>query len=569
MLVVVLNVGSLTNGFTLDDRTLVLEDPRVRDLGRVPELLLGGYRHATENSLYRPLTSLSLALNYAATGPSGWGYHLVNLVLHLTACLLAFRLGSVVLGHDPRAFVAALLFAAHPVHVEAVANVVGRAEVLAFIFLVGSFLTLRRYEAGGTRRLGSLLLGGMLYLLALLSKENAIVGVGIWVLMLLFTPASNSPSRRVLALARNRVLWVLFFVSAAYLALRYAVLGTVAPGVQPEITFVENPLAFVDTGTRVLTAVTVLVRYLGLLAWPFTLSADYSYNAVPLVGSALDPRFVVCAAVLAGLAAAAVAVRGRRPDYLFALLFFLVSISVVSNVPVPIGATMAERFLYLPSIAFCWAAARLGGDLGGYPDSLNRHALLRSPGVVGLCLLLIVPWSVRTVLRNRDWRDDGSISEAAVVAVPGSAKARVLLADYHFGRGDYRGAEEGYRQALGLYPEYAGAAINLAASLDAQARFGEALSLLASFAERSGKFEPARLREVGRAHMGLGAWDQAAAAYEGALALFEPDPLAHRNLGGIYIQFLGKRAEGQVHIRRSLELAPDQDGAATMREALR
>lgn len=233
---------------------------------------------------------------------------------------------------------------------------------------------------------------------------------------------------------------------------------------------------------------------------------------------------------------------------------------------------MAERFLYLPSLAFCWAVSQLAGDLGAFARrevSMGLPSLARSPGFVVVCLCCVAPWGVQTVARNRDWHDDGVLSEAAVRAVPASAKARVLRADYRFSRGDYRAAEDGYRQALELYPDYAGAAINLAASLDAQVRYREALSLLDRFAGRSGKFEPARLRELARAHMGLGAWGQAAAAYEEALALFEPDALAHRNLGGIYIQFLGKATEGRAHLRRSLDLAPDQDGADTMREALR
>jgi hypothetical protein len=85
ILVVVLNLNTLSNGFTLDDRTLVVEDPRVKDLERVPELLLGGYRHGWENSLYRPFTSLTLAFNYAVSGPSAWGFHVLNLLLHMGA----------------------------------------------------------------------------------------------------------------------------------------------------------------------------------------------------------------------------------------------------------------------------------------------------------------------------------------------------------------------------------------------------------------------------------------------------------------------------------------------------
>jgi protein O-mannosyl-transferase len=570
LVVVLLNLNTLPNGFTLDDRTLIVEDARVKDLGRLPELLSSGYREGRENSLYRPLTNLSLALNYAVTGPSAGGFHAVNLLLHLGACLIFFKLGILVLRQTSAAFAAALLFAVHPAHVEAVANVVGRAEVLAAALVGASLLALWNAvpSAGRSVRLG--VAGGIFYLLALFTKESAVTATGLWVLLLWFSMESDVPAAtRFGAVLRDRRLWMLVSLTGVYLIVRYAVLGTLAPAVQPEITYAENPLAFVDSHTRILTAVTVLARYVKLLAWPFTLSCDYSFRAVPLVTTPADPAFIVSAAVLAGITAAAVIFRKRKPVYLFALLFFLASIATVANVVVPIGATLAERFLYLPSIAFCWAIAQAARDLGAWGQTEESPVtLVRRPGFAALALVVVLPWGVRSFLRNADWRDDGTLFESAVAVFPENAKARVLLADHRFARGDYRGAEDGYRRALRIYPEYAGAAINLASSLDAQARYAEALKLLESFSGRSGKFEPARLREVGRARMGLEQWEAAAAAYEQSLELFEADPLAHRNLGGLYIQYLGKSENGKQHLRRSLELSPNQDGAPLLRQAI-
>src|SRR5262249_42691264 len=175
------SANSLRNGFTLDDRTLLEEDPRITSLARVPEILAGGYRYGPLNSLYRPVTVLSFALNRAVTGPAPWGFHLVNVLLHAAATILVFRVGSTLLGRPHVAFVAALLFALHPIHTEAVANVVGRAEILVAIGVLGA-LALLLDERPMTFGRGAA--AAALFVLALLSKENGVALVPIWGMVL-------------------------------------------------------------------------------------------------------------------------------------------------------------------------------------------------------------------------------------------------------------------------------------------------------------------------------------------------------------------------------------------------
>ncbi len=139
-----LNINTLGNGFTLDDRTLVLEDPRTSGLDHIGEIITGGYRISQTDSLYRPLTVLSLALNRVVTGEGAFGFHLVNLGLHLIAVLLVFLLGREIFRDRHSSLIAALVFAVHPVHVEAVANIVGRAEIMAAISVLGSLILLLR-----------------------------------------------------------------------------------------------------------------------------------------------------------------------------------------------------------------------------------------------------------------------------------------------------------------------------------------------------------------------------------------------------------------------------------------
>jgi tetratricopeptide (TPR) repeat protein len=125
-----------------------------------------------------------------------------------------------------------------------------------------------------------------------------------------------------------------------------------------------------------------------------------------------------------------------------------------------------------------------------------------------------------------------------------------------------------YLAALRIYPDYAAAAINLAAAYDALGNYDESILLLGRFEGKSGALETARLRELGRALVGKAEYARAAAAYEKALAGDPADPLVHRNLGGLHLLHLGNSERGRTHLRRSLELAPHQPGAHEIRGAL-
>jgi tetratricopeptide (TPR) repeat protein len=557
--------NTLRNGFTLDDRTLLEEDPRIASLARVPEILAGGYRYGPLNSLYRPVTVLSFALNRAVTGPAPWGFHLVNVLLHVAATILVFRVGSVLLGNRAVAFTAGLLFALHPIHTEAVANVVGRAEILVAIGVLGALAVLLR-DGPMTAQRGAA--AAALFALALLSKENAVALVPIWA-MVLFFRAPGPFGARLRAVAADYRLWGFVLVTLGYLALRRAVLGTIAPAVQPEITFVENPLAFVPGSTRILTAVKVLARYLGLLVLPFPLSADYSYDEIPLVRTPLDRSFLVAAATLAAVAGAALAFARRQPIYVLAFGIVLAALLPVANLVIPIGTIMAERLLYLPSVGAVWAMASLLQALGWIPANDQQFPRLRlDKGTAVILIAIVIPWTAKTVMRNAEWRDNLRLFESARHAAPRSAKVRTQLGDSYFAVSDYTSAVAAYRAALRIYPDYAGAAINLGSAYDALGRYDETLDLLGSFAGRSGPFETARLRELARALIGKRNYPAAAETYEAVLRAAEGDALAHRNLGAVYLEHLGRPEEGKRHLRRSLELAPDQPGAAEMRTAL-
>ena len=359
--------------------------------------------------MYRPLTTLSYSLNYALGGLAPLGFHLANVLLHAVVCVLVLLLALHVGLGLPAAVVAAALFAVMPVHVEAVANVAGRKDLLVAAFSIGALLAHSRAmrRGGFAIALAPLLVAG-----ALLSKEAGLVLVGLLAAHDLFFARAEwrAHRRRALGLFASYVAVTLLFVLA-----RHAVLDTL---VFPRIPFDENPVADAPAWVRMMTAVAVLGRGLVLLVLPASLSADYSYAAILPVTSPLDPAFLASAAAIVALAA--IAWRFRKPFPLgpFAFLWYGISIFPASNLAVPIGTIFGERLLYVPSVAF---ALVVGAGAGRLLASRARVAAMAAVAVVlGL-------YGLRTWDYSRAWANDLTVFTAAATAQPDSAKAQRML----------------------------------------------------------------------------------------------------------------------------------------------
>lgn len=429
-------LNSLHGDFVFDDLEIVRDNPFVNGRVSATGLLTWSHESAT---WYRPLTMFTYAANHRI-GAEPFGFHLVNVLLHAVVSVEVFYLAR---GFVPSAAAAvtALLFAVHPIHTEAVSNIVGRAELLAAAFVLASLLAFRRGAgAAPGGRLWWRGLSVLAFTAALLSKESAISAIPMLVLLHLW-------------IRRERKLGPLldgitpFLASAAaYLAVRWLVLGALTLPQPPQ--FLDNPLAHVSASARLQTALVVLWDYLALLAVPWQLSADYSYNAVPLVVSPADPRFVAALVGWALIALTVSAAARRTAVPLVSVLFFVLPLLLTANVLVPIGTIKAERLLYLPSLGWCLA---LGWLIGSWSQAQPRRALVALLAVSAVLAL-------RTWVRNHDWRDSVSLFEATTRAVPASAKAHHNLAVAYDLAGRWDDAMMHFRRALAIFPPYASAA---------------------------------------------------------------------------------------------------------------
>ena len=438
--------NSFHAGLVFDSQRAILADSRIQTgtPENVHQIWTGDYYNGTGSSaLYRPLTTLTYLWNYAVLGdgPNAAGYHAVNFALHAVNIALVYLLALVVFADAWPAFAMAALWAVHPVLTESVTNVVGRADLLAAFGVLGGLLCYirRGAAAGGWRRAAWTLALAAAAAIGIFAKESGVVLVAVIVAYeAAFAPKFAWRVRAAGYLAVS-------LPAAAYFAMRSRALAQVSSLL---ISYCDNPLQQAGFRTSRLTAIKVLGEYLRILLWPAHLSADYSYNQIPL-STWTDLKTILALLIWIAVAAAALfSYRRARPVFFF-IAFFAVTMAPVSNLVILVGSIMAERFLYLPSIGFAgclvWAA------LAAYRRAPADWPPARTVLPVALtvtCLAL----AARTYARNSDWFDERSLWASGVQAAPHSYKthqnlAMVMLAQP---QPDYSAATREVERALAI-----------------------------------------------------------------------------------------------------------------------
>jgi tetratricopeptide (TPR) repeat protein len=431
-----LYLPALDNGFAYDDVAIIQLDQRVHSLAGIPALFTQGYWAEAELALYRPVTTMSFAVDWTISGGNSAWFLFANALWHAIACVLVFML-LMRFAALPAALAGALLFAVHPVHVEAVANVVGRAEMIAAVFVLAAMLLWPAADAARPAR--RLAMVGVLFMLALLTKESAIM---LPALLVLF-----DAGRGELTPAGMRDWWqrraagvlMLGCITLAYLGVRALVLGGIAP------TRVDAALEVTSGADRLLTALQAWPVYLRLLVFPRVLLADYGPRILMPAGG-LTPAVVAGGLIIVVLVlgGSAMWLRGRGTAAL-ALLWFPLALLPVSNLIIPIGIIVAERTLYLPSLAIAVAVSILAGRLA-------RASMLRAVAGTGLIALVIALFAARTLIRIPDWRSTDSIFAALLRDRPDSFRAHWHHARLDAVAGRHQAALERYVHALDLWP---------------------------------------------------------------------------------------------------------------------
>ena len=442
LLAIAASIAGVTNQFTQDDIPIIWKNPTIHSLDGIGILFTKAYWPPPfVSALYRPLATASFALEWAIGAGSPMMFRLVSYLLYAAVSialysLLRRRLPTVV------AFGAAALFAAHPLHVEAVAVAVNQSELwvgLLSCIAVSHYLGQR--DRGGPLSAGHQLVIAGLFLAACLFKESALVLPGILVAAEILLVRSSEPVRARIAQGR-RLLLLLILVAVVFYWVRTQVLGGSLLG-----TFIAEALVGLSTWERGLTMLAVVPEWFRLLLWPQHLQADYS-PAELVAHTAWGPMQTLGLAILAAAAAAVVAAWRRAPAISFGLLWCGFGIFPVHNVLVPTGIVLAERTLFLPSIGLVIALGGLGALLLERATPRSRVLLASVTGI------LLVLGTLRSTTRHPVWSDQfGLWYQTANVDAPRSWGAHEALAEAYFNLELEAMAEQEYRLSMQFAPK--------------------------------------------------------------------------------------------------------------------
>jgi tetratricopeptide (TPR) repeat protein len=487
--------NALGNGWAYDDVAVVRNNPVVTE-GQWASALGGPYRSdpSAAPALYRPTTTLALTAQWRLFGDRPLAFHAVNVALHVVVSLLVTLLLMALLPL-PAAAAGGALFAVHPVHVEAVANVVGQAELLAAAAYLGAVLLYLCARDGTPAARALRLLGTLaLYALALGAKEIAVTLPAALVLVELAIPRRSRASppadahgrgplgvagRARRALADEFPLHVaLGALLLAYVGARWWILGSVrGDQIAPE-------LVGLAAGERIPMALATWPTLIRLLVLPTSLAADWGPG---VLAPPTADRVVLGVLLLIGLGIAALAAWGRAAWAALAAAWLLVTILPVSNLIVPAGVLLAERTLYLPSVAVALAA-------GGALALLHDRAALRGPAWVAAAVVVAL-LLVRSSLRNPSWMNSFTVMDTLARDYPDSWRARWSRAQGLIRVGELEQASRELEAALALFPTHYGL-----------------------------------LCDAATVHARLGRWDQARAILATAVALHGSRPIPYRLL---------------------------------------
>ena len=441
LVAVVPALGLLGHQFVFDSLTIIRDNPAVHSLAAPWQFFAREYWPPPYTGLYRPLSILLFALEWALGRGSPAVFHAGSVVLYAALSLAVYRLARLLL---PRvaAVAAALLFAAHPLHTEAVASAVNQSELLVALLLTLAtirYLTARR-TADGTPGPRDTLIILALYILAILAKESGIVLPGLLVAAELTVVGAGEGIRR--RLARVRPLYLAMVLTALVLiAVRGMVLGGDVVG-----TFTAESLAGQSLGGRALTMLSVVPEWFRLLFWPAHLQTEYAPREIsPAMGWGQAQTRGVLLLALAALVT--LRFRHRRPEASLGLLWIAVALVPVHNVLVPTGVILAERTLLLATVGAVILAGAAVAWASDPERSSRTHAL--AAGVLTAVSALGL-W--RTANRYPVWRDQVTLFDSMVTDAPLSYKAHFGLADLLAQQGRRAEAEAEYRRAIDLYP---------------------------------------------------------------------------------------------------------------------
>ncbi len=409
--------NSLFNDYALDDAIVITQNTFTKKgFDGIPDLLtnegftgfFGKKKDLVAGGRYRPLSLVTFAIEYQFFGQNPFISHLINIILYILTTILLFKL-LVYFFKDSFEkhkylnipFIASLLFLAHPIHTEVVANIKGRDEIMTVLGSLGAlFYTLRYLD---TKKIKYLVFSSIVLFLGLMSKENAITFLAVIPLSVYYFTKHSLKSNFI-------ALIPLLITSAIYLFIRNKIIGFTIGASAGEL--MNNPYLHATAGEKFATVFYTMALYIKLLIFPHPLTYDYYPKQIPIINWA-DFRAIISLLIYLGLGIFALIGLKKKTIISYGIWFYLITFSVVSNLIFNVGTFMNERFMYFSSIGFFIITAYL------FVKYLhNKPKVIFT--ILGIILLL---FSGKTISRNFAWENDYVLFTTDVKTSSESAKS--------------------------------------------------------------------------------------------------------------------------------------------------
>ena len=494
--------NSLGGEFIYDDEYFVVKNVQIRNLRNIPSFFThsssGAFSGLSED-VYRPVTTVSYALDYFIWKLDTFGYHLENVLFHSLNAALLFLFLYAVFGNMELALFAGLLFACHPVQTEVVSWISGRSSVLFLFFYLAALVFYVRFLKESKKIFYAASVA--LYAVSLFSKEMAVSLPLVLIAYDIHFFNKDALKKKILRYAPYVAL------TAFYVFTRYVVLQRLSQcdwwGESPYYTF--------------FTMSKVLVEYIKILVLPVKLCAFY---IIGISRSAAEGPVLAGLVLLLLSAAAAPFIFKRSRRASFAIWWFFITLIPVSNI-VPLKALMAERFLYLPSIGFAMLVA----------------VIITSGGKRALAAIflaaLVIAFGARTFARNEDWKDPVSISKSILAVSPLNPWGYTSLGSAYLGKDRYADAEKALLKAIALSRDYPSPRNALGfCYLEMEKNDGAIKFFKESLSLSPGDLETMNM--LGVAYAKVNRYDEAIKEFQASIKIDPVFVSAYLNLGAVY-----------------------------------
>lgn len=566
-------MNTLNHEFTVDDPGVISKNTIVqKGPSAIGEIMTTPYRQGyskRKESLYRPLSLIVFALEWSISPNNPGLGHLINILFYMLTALILYKTLNLMFKemHPLIPFFTTLLFVAHPLHTEVVANIKSLDEILGFLFsILGLYFYMIYSEKNN---FAALVLGCVSIFLATLSKEIAVTMVAIVPITLWFF---KKPGRSQIILATASAALAV----GAYMALRVQALGDIS-NFDP-ISITNNSLAMNElySSGHMATAFKMMGKYLWMHIIPYPLSRDYSYNTIPNTDFS-DLYAILSLLVILALLYFSIKNFRKKDKVAYGILFFAATIALVSNILFLIEATFAERFTYTPSLGFCIVAVILITKLSTPSKTplSGFFPLIQSGGKASLILILVISiFSAQTIARNADWKSDLTLYRADLQTCPESARLHGHLGNYlgyqlapneqdpELKKQYLQEAVQELETAVQIMPAYADAWVALGNLYSEEFKeYAKALECFRNARTSKTEAEPEYHNFLGIAFGQLKQYDSAFKEFNKAIELNPKDFNAHNNLGN-YKVAVNLYDEALQHFTKAIALNPNSEMVA-------